>query len=187
MMATAPRTRFMFLVVALALAPMAVSAQDVSSPGPSRNSHSQPALEGIRASRLSLPQTIEMSEQQLGGRAVQATFTPFATGGGSHEVVVLRPDGTLTRNHIDGNSKSTVGVTNEKLSSLVTSLTPQAVQGAQKTLLEVVREADARDPDQRVIGAAADQEDDVVTYEVTIATKDGEETLEFDSSGKPLQ
>lgn len=162
-----------------------LAAQDLSNPGPGRNSHGAPPLEAAKLSRLTLSQTIERSEKELNGRAVEATFTPHPTGGGSHEIVVLKPDGTLTRNHIDGRSEALVGRTDEKVASLVTSLTPEAVAKARKGLLNVVREVEGRSPDHRVIGAAAEQDEGVVSYEVTVATPAGDETLHLDDQGAP--
>lgn len=165
------------------LAASGAQAQDVASPGPGRNSHSQGALDGAKAARLSLSQGIERAERSSGGRAVEATFTPFAAGGGSHDIVILRPDGMLAHYHLDANEGTFVGVTDQKVASLLTSLTPQAVGAVRTSLLQAVSLVEQQAPDQRAIGATAEQDGATVTYEITLATRDGDKTLHVDSNG----
>ena len=165
------------------LGPSTARTQDVTSPGPNRNSHSQSAFEGAKASRLSLSQGVERAETSSGGRAVEAIFTPFAAGGGSHDVVILRPDGMLAHYHLDANEGAFVGVTDKKVASLMTSLTPRAVGGVRVGLLQAIALIEGRAPDRRAIGATASQDGETISYEVTVATPDGDKRFYVDSGG----
>ncbi len=159
-------------------------AQSLATPGPSRNSHSQEALKGLESSRLGMTQAIEAAETESGGKAVEATFTPFARGGGAHEIEVMRPDGTLARYDIDANAGSVVGVTNEVVASALTSLTPDALRAAQGGLGGAVKRAEEQSPGQRAIGASAEQNDGRISYRVTLATHEGDRTVALDDAGK---
>ncbi|MFC3695791.1 hypothetical protein [Chenggangzhangella methanolivorans] len=158
-------------------------ARDLVTPGPDRNSHSQGALDGAKSSRVGLVQSVELAENAGRARAISAVFTPFAIGGGSHDVVVLRRDGMLAHYHIDANNGSFIGVTDQKVASLMTSLTPDAGGAAKLSLRDAVSIIESRAPERRAIGAAAEQSGTTIEYEITVATADGDKSFHVSSNG----
>jgi uncharacterized membrane protein YkoI len=171
------------LVTILAISGVAV-AQEPGGPGPNRNTLSGDALSEQNKVRLGMSQAVEIAEKEGRGRAVGATFSPFAQGGGSHEVIVLKPDGSLARFNIDANTGNVIGVTNQILQSYVTSLTPAAVGSAKTPFLQAILVAEGSG--SRAIGAQTEQNGEAISYEITVAGEGGERSVHVDSDGKIL-
>ncbi|MFC7051146.1 PepSY domain-containing protein [Hansschlegelia quercus] len=176
--------RFALGLITILMIGGAAGAQEPGGPGPDRSTLSNEARSGQNASRLGMPQAIEIAEKSGQGRAVGATFSPFAQGGGSHEVIVLKADGSLARFNIDANTGNVIGVTNQILQSYVTRLTPDGVGSAKTSLLQAISVAEGGKA--RAIGAQTEQNGDTVSYEITVAGDGGERSVHVAGDGKIL-
>jgi uncharacterized membrane protein YkoI len=159
-------------------------AQEPAGPGPDRSTLSNDARAGLNAVKLGVPQAIQIAEKEGRGRAVGATFSPFAQGGGSHEIIVLKDDGSLARFNIDANTGNVIGVTNQILQSYVTKLTPGGVGSAKTSLLQAITLAEGSGA--RAIGAETEQSGDAISYEITVAGDGGERSVHIAGDGKIL-
>ena len=154
----------------LLAAPATAIAQD---PGPSRGNGLSTA-QGIRAN-LGLTQAIETAERESKGRAIEATFSPFATGGGSLEVTLMRNDATVTKYRIDANSGEVVNVTEQTLQGYTTSIEPAMLTGMTLRMSEAVKAAEMFVQGGTAIGVAVEKSnDDMFSFEINVL-KDGAE------------
>lgn len=171
-------------MLAISALPSIAFAQDKVGPGPSPNSQSQSAFDGIKESRVSVPQAIDVAEKASGGHAVEAVFTPHARGGGNHDVVILQPDGGLKHYYIDANNSVITGATDLPLSNLYTRFTKDKLTAAKTTLTQAVGIAEAQKAGDRAIAGAVELEGDGVAYNITLAGPDGDKTFDVSADGQ---
>lgn len=138
--------------------------------------------EMAKNAKVSMAQAIEAAESKGMGKATEADFED--DDGGRWEIKVIADGGNkLTEYYVDPNSGQVTGEEEQTFEKYFTTLKPENFAKAQVQLKDAVAAAE-KAANGKAYSAEVEREGDSVTYEIDVATDQGEKDVDVDATGK---
>lgn len=135
-----------------------------------------------QTAKVSIAQAIEAAEKAGMGKATEADFDD--ENGGRWEVKVLAEGGNkLTEFHVDPNSGQVTGQEEQTFEKYFVMLKPENFQKAQVQLKDAIAAAEAL-AKGKATSAEVERDGEAVSYEIDVATTDGDKDVTVDAAGK---
>jgi len=132
--------------------------------------------------KVTIAQAIEAAEKAGMGKATDAEFED--DNGGRWEIKVVADGGNkLTEYYIDANSGQVTGQEEQTFEKYFTMLKPEAFQKAQVQLKDAIASAEAL-AKGKATAAEVERDGETVSYEIDVATADGDKDVNVDAMGK---
>ncbi|PZQ13011.1 MAG: hypothetical protein DI565_15185 [Ancylobacter novellus] len=134
--------------------------------------------------KISIVQAIATAEQKGMGKATEADFDDDK--GGRWEVKVLSDGGSkLTEYYVDATSGQITGEEEQTFEKYFTMLKPENFQKAQVQLKDAIGAAEAL-AKGKATSAEVERDGEAVSYEIDVATADGDKDVKVDAMGKAM-
>ena len=132
--------------------------------------------------KVSIAQAVEAAEKAGMGKATEADFDDDK--GGRWEVKVLAEGGNkLTEFYVDPNSGQVTGQEEQTFEKYFVMLKPENFQKAQVQLKDAIAAAEAL-AKGKATSAEVERDGEAVSYEIDVATTDGDKEVTVDAAGK---
>lgn len=132
--------------------------------------------------KVPIAQAIEAAEKAGMGKATEADFDDDK--GGRWEVKVLADGGNkLTEFYVDPNSGQVTGQEEQTFEKYFVMLKPENFQKAQVQLKDAIAAAEAL-AKGKATSAEVERDGEAVSYEIDVATTDGDKDVKVDAMGK---
>lgn len=135
-----------------------------------------------KAAKVSIVQAIEAAEAKGGGKATEADFED--DNGGRWEIKVVADGGNkLTEYYVDPNSGQVTGQEEQTYEKYFTMLTPENFTKAKVQLKDAIAAAETA-AKGKATSAEVERDGEAVSYEIDVATADGNKDVDVDANGK---